>query len=178
MMERRFEDALDRGPSSERRLCTGRARAPARLDLARIAVPPECRQLSSRRVPERSLYGLRGALSQLTDGHDADLGEPRLGGGAHAPHERHGQFVKELEFSIWIDDDQSIRLREPVGLADEVVADKGFHSRAVVLELSTASARTSVSPTGARNREWIKTMRAMPSTAIVVAFAAIEASGY
>jgi len=50
MMERRFEDALDRRPSSERRLCAGRVRAPARLDVPRIAVPRECRQLSSRRV--------------------------------------------------------------------------------------------------------------------------------
>ena len=49
-------------------------------------------------------------LRQLPDGGDADPGEPRLGGGAHAPHERHGQLVKELEFSFWIDDDQSIRL--------------------------------------------------------------------
>jgi hypothetical protein len=40
----------------------------------------------------------------LTDGGDADLGEPRHGGGADAPHERHGQFMKELEFRIRIDD--------------------------------------------------------------------------
>jgi hypothetical protein len=46
----------------------------------------------------------------LTDGGDADPGEPRLGGGAHAPHERDRQFVKELELSLWIDDDQAIRL--------------------------------------------------------------------
>jgi pimeloyl-ACP methyl ester carboxylesterase len=44
----------------------------------------------------------------LTDGSDADLGEPRFRGRAHAPHERHGQFVKELEFIIWTDDDHSI----------------------------------------------------------------------
>src|SRR4029450_11371643 len=75
MMERRFEDALDRRLSSERRLCTGRARAAARLDVSRIVVPPECRQLSSRRVPKQSLYGLRRALGQLTDGGDADRGE-------------------------------------------------------------------------------------------------------
>ena len=74
MMERRFEDALDRGLSSERRLCAGGMGAPARLDLPRIAVPRECRQLSSRRVPKQSLHGLRRALSQLTDGGDADLG--------------------------------------------------------------------------------------------------------
>ena len=105
MMERRFEDALDRRLSSERRLGAGRVRAPARLDLPRIAVPRECRQLPSRRVPEQSLHGLRRALSQLTDGGDADLGEPRLGGGAHAPHQCDGQRVKELEFGVWIDDD-------------------------------------------------------------------------
>ena len=93
-------------------MCAGRARAPTRLDLPRIAVPGECRQLSSRRVAKQSLHGRGRALSQLTDGGDADLGEPRLGGGAHAPHERDGQFVKELEFSIWTDDDQSIRLRD------------------------------------------------------------------
>jgi hypothetical protein len=112
MMERRFEDALDRGPSSECRLCAGRMRAPACLDLSRIAVPRECCQLSSNRVPKQSLYGLGRARSQLTDAGNADFGEPRLGGGAYAPHERHGQFVKELKFSIWIDDDQSVRLRD------------------------------------------------------------------
>ena len=48
----------------------------------------------------------------MTDGGDADLGEPRLGGGAHAPHQTDGQAVKELEFSFWTDDDQSIRLRD------------------------------------------------------------------
>jgi hypothetical protein len=110
MMERRFEDAFDRGPSSERRLCAGGARAPARLDLPRIAVPRECRQLSSRRVPKQSLHGPRRALRQLTDGGDADLGEPRLGGGAHAPHQCDGQLVKELEFGVRINDDQAIRL--------------------------------------------------------------------
>src|SRR5687767_9997603 len=87
-------------------------RAPAGLDLPRIAVPRECRQLSAHRVPKQSLDGLRRARSQLTDGGDADLGEPRLGGGAYSPHERDGQFVKELEFSLRIDDDQSIRLRD------------------------------------------------------------------
>src|SRR6185436_3903153 len=110
MMERRFEYAFDRGPSAERRLCAGGVRAPVRLDVPRIAVPRECRQLSSRRASKQSLHGLRRALSQLTDGGDADLGEPRLGGGAHAPHQSDGQLVKELEFSLWIDDDQSIRL--------------------------------------------------------------------
>src|SRR5262245_52348084 len=112
MLKRRFENAFYRGTSSERGLCAGGVRAPARLDLPRIAVPRECRQLSSRRVPKQSLHGLRRALRQLTDGGDADLGEARLGGGAHPPHERYGQFVKELEFSTWIDDDQSIRLRD------------------------------------------------------------------
>jgi hypothetical protein len=48
----------------------------------------------------------------LTDGGDADLGEPRLGGWAHAPHQCDGQLVKELEFTFWIDDNQSIRLRD------------------------------------------------------------------
>src|SRR5262249_61449261 len=47
-----------------------------------------------------------------TDGGDADLLEPRLGGGTHAPHQCDGQRVKELEFSFWIDDDQSIRLSD------------------------------------------------------------------
>ena len=111
-MERRFEDAFDRGPSSERRLCARRARAPARLDLPRIAVPRECRQLSSRRVSKQSLHRFRRALGQLTDSGDADLGEPRLSGWAHTPHQCDGQLVKELEFSFWIDDDQSIRLSD------------------------------------------------------------------
>src|SRR5262245_14606917 len=110
MMERRFEDALDRRLSSERRLCACRVRAPARLDVPRIAVPRECGQLSAHGVPKQSLHGLRRALSQLTDGGDTDLGEPRLGGGAHAPPQRDGQVVEELELSLWIDYDQSIRL--------------------------------------------------------------------
>ena len=67
-MERRFEDTLDRRPSSERRLGVGRARAPARLDLPRIAVPRERRQLSSNRASEQSLHRLGRALSQLADG--------------------------------------------------------------------------------------------------------------
>src|SRR6476659_5413026 len=112
MMERWFEDAFDRRPSSKRRLCASRVRAPARLDLPRIAVPRECRQLASYRTPKQSLHGLRRALSQLTDGGNANLGEPRLSGGAHAPHQCDGQLVKELEFSLRIDDDQSIRLRD------------------------------------------------------------------
>src|SRR5918996_699566 len=111
MMERRFENAFDRGPSSERRLCAGGARAPARLDLPRIAIPRECRQLSSYRVPKQSLHRLRRALTQLTDGGDAYLGEPRLGGRTDAPHQCDGQVVQELEFGFWIDNDQAIRLR-------------------------------------------------------------------
>src|SRR5919108_2715295 len=110
MMEGWFEDALNRRPWSERRLCAGRARAPARLDLPRIAVPRECRQLSSHRVPKQSLHRLRRALSQLTDGGDADLAKPRFGGRTDAPHQCDGQLVKEFEFSFWIDHDQSIRL--------------------------------------------------------------------
>src|SRR5262245_20025476 len=100
MMERRFEDALDRRLSSERRLSAGGVRAPARLDLPRIAVPRECRQLVSDRVSKQSLHGLRRALSQLTNRGDADLGEPRLRGGADAPHQCDRQLVKELEFSF------------------------------------------------------------------------------
>jgi hypothetical protein len=111
-LERRFEHALDRRSSSERRLRAGGVRAPARLDLPRIAVPRECRQLSSHRVPKQSLNGFGRAHSQLTDRGDTDLGEPRLSGGAHAPHQGDGQLMKELEFSRWIDDDQSIRLRQ------------------------------------------------------------------
>ena len=61
-------------------------------------------------MSKQSLHGLRRVLSQLTDSGDTDLGEPRLGGGAYATHQCDGQFVKELEFSIWIDDDQAIRL--------------------------------------------------------------------
>src|SRR5919109_3823241 len=101
MMERRFEDAFDRGPSSERRLCAGGARAPARLDLPRVAVPREGRQLASHRVAEQSLYGFGRARSQLTDGGDADLREPRLGGGADTPHQGDRQVMKEFKFTRW-----------------------------------------------------------------------------
>src|SRR5688572_5654254 len=112
MMERLFENALDCGPSSEGRLCAGGTRAPTRLDLARIAVPRECRQLPSRRAPKQFLHGFRRALSQLTDSGDADLGEPRLSGRAHTPHQCDGQLVEELEFRLRIDNDQSIRLSD------------------------------------------------------------------
>jgi transposase len=44
---------------------------------------------------------------------------------------------------------------EPVGLADEVVADKGCHSRAVVLELSTNGFRTYISEPDRRPQSWI-----------------------
>jgi hypothetical protein len=120
----RFEDALDRGPSSERRLRAGGARAPAPLSLSRIAVPRECPQLSSRRVSKQSLDGLRRARSQLTDGRDADLGEPRLGGRTDAPHQCDGQLVKEIEFGVRIDDDQSIRLCEGTLVEGESVKVK------------------------------------------------------
>jgi hypothetical protein len=48
----------------------------------------------------------------LTDRDDADLGEPRLGSGADAPHQRDGQRMKELELSFGLDDDQAIWLRD------------------------------------------------------------------
>ena len=75
-------------------------------------------------MPKQSLDGLRRALSQLTDGGDADPGEPRLGGGAHAPHQRDGQFVKELELSTRIDDDQSIRLGDLRGDLRQVLGTR------------------------------------------------------
>jgi transposase len=43
----------------------------------------------------------------------------------------------------------------PVGLADEVVADKGCHSRAVVLELSTNGFRTYISEPDRGDQSWI-----------------------
>jgi len=44
---------------------------------------------------------------------------------------------------------------EPVALADEVVADKGCHSRAVVLELNTQGFRTYFSEPDRGNQSWI-----------------------
>ena len=44
---------------------------------------------------------------------------------------------------------------EPVALADEVVADKGCHSRAVVLELSTHGFRTYISEPDRGDQSWI-----------------------
>jgi transposase len=44
---------------------------------------------------------------------------------------------------------------EPVALADEVVADKGCHSRAVVLELSTHGFRTYISEPDRGEQSWI-----------------------
>ena len=75
-------------------------------------------------MPKQSLHGLRRALSQLTDGGDADLGEPRLGGGAYAPHQCDGQLVEEVEFRLWIDDRQSIRLRDLRGDLGQVLGTR------------------------------------------------------
>jgi transposase len=44
---------------------------------------------------------------------------------------------------------------EPVSLADEVVADKGCHSRAMVLELSTNGFRTYISEPDRRPQSWM-----------------------
>ena len=44
---------------------------------------------------------------------------------------------------------------EPVALADEIVADKGCHSRAVVLELSTHGFRTYISEPDRGEQSWI-----------------------
>jgi transposase len=45
--------------------------------------------------------------------------------------------------------------RDPVALADEVVADKGCHSRALVLELSTHGFRTYISEPDRGGQSWI-----------------------
>ena len=45
---------------------------------------------------------------------------------------------------------------EPVALADEVVADKGCHSRAVVLELTTHGFRTYISEPDRGKQSWIE----------------------
>jgi len=50
--------------------------------------------------------------------------------------------------------DQVTDADEPVGLADEVVADKGCHSRAVVLELSTNGFRTYISEPDRGEQSW------------------------
>jgi len=60
----------------------------------------------------------------LTDGGDTDLEQPRLGGGADAPHQCDGQLVKELPFSFWIDDDQAIRLRDLRGNLRQVLGTR------------------------------------------------------
>ena len=86
------------GSSSQRRLRAGRVRAPAlsgssrgsRFHASAVSFRPAA-------CPSSSLHALRRALRQLTDGGDADLGEPRLGGGTDAPHQRDGQVVQELE---------------------------------------------------------------------------------
>ena len=61
---------------------------------------------------------------------------------------------------------------DPVPLADDVVADKGCHSRAVILELSRQhSAPTSASPTAGDSRGTIRPRRATRSMRIVVGLA-------
>ena len=67
---------------------------------------------------------------------------------------------------------------EPVALVDEVVADKGYHSRAVVLDLNTLGFRTYIAePDRGAQRGSIKRTRATRCMAIVGASAATAASG-
>ena len=106
-----FEDALDRGPSSERRLCAGGARAPARLRFAADRCSRRVPSTFFPRVPKQSLHGSGSSSSQSTDGGDADLGEPASVAGPTPTSAR--RAVREgSRVQIWIDDDQSIRLRD------------------------------------------------------------------
>ena len=104
------ENALFGRLPADRRLGARRSRPPMRLDFPRIAIPRQRRELLSRRGTEQSLERPSRHLRQLSDGQHADLGQPRPGDRAHAPHQLDGQIVQELQFGVGIDDDQ------PVGL--------------------------------------------------------------
>ena len=104
------EDALLGRLAAERRLGAGRTRPAMRLDLPWIAIPRQRRQLVAQRAAEQPLQRSPRGLRQLPDGVHADLGEPRLGDGADAPHQLDRQVVEERELGRGIDDD------EPVGL--------------------------------------------------------------
>ena len=91
------EDPLLGRLPAERRLRAGRSRPPVRLDLARIAIPGQRRELLAGRGTEQPLERPSRRLRQLPDGEHADLGQPRLGDRAHAPHQLDRQVVQEVE---------------------------------------------------------------------------------
>jgi hypothetical protein len=95
MQERGSKDPLCGRLPAERRLCTGRLCATTRLDFTRVTVPRQRCQLVPQRPAKQLLQPPRLNLRQLPDAEHTHLGQPRLGDRAHAPHQLHGQVVKE-----------------------------------------------------------------------------------
>ena len=93
---------------AERGLGSGRVRATMRLDVSWIAIPRQRRELLSGRATEHPLKRPSRHLRQLPDGMDVDLGQPRLGGRAHSPHQLDWQVVKEVELGRGIDNHQPV----------------------------------------------------------------------
>ena len=110
MAQRRPEHALFGRLPADRRLGAGRVGAAMRLDLARIAIPRQRRQLVAERMPEQPLQRLRRRLRQLPDGEHTVLGQPFPGDRANAPHQLDRQVVQERELGRGIDDDQAVGL--------------------------------------------------------------------
>ena len=81
-----------------------------RLDLPRIAIPGQSRQLISCRGTEQSPERASRHLRKLPNGMDTDLGQPRLGDRAHSPHQLDTQVMKEIQLAVGVDKHQ------PVGL--------------------------------------------------------------
>src|SRR5262249_47224 len=99
-----------RGLPAERGLGSGRMRATTRLDLPRIAIPGKRRQLLANRTADHPLQRPSWQLRKLTDGEDAALVEPRLGGWPHAPHQLDREIMKEAKLTLWVDDHEAVRL--------------------------------------------------------------------
>ena len=73
------------GLPAECRLCSGRLRSPTDLDLARVAIPRQRRQLVPQRPAKQRLEPPRLDVRQLSDGDHADVGQSRLGNRAPRP---------------------------------------------------------------------------------------------
>src|SRR5689334_19420781 len=83
-------------------------RAAARLDLARIAIPGERRQLRSNRAADHTLQRPSRHLRQLADGVDAALVEPRLGGWTYSPHQLDREIMQEGKLALRVDDHKAV----------------------------------------------------------------------
>src|SRR5262249_58264202 len=107
---------------SERRLGSGRLRSAVSLNFPRVAVPSQRCKLLSNRTTDHPFERPSRQLCQLADGMDIHLGQARLGGRTHSPHQLDRQIVKEIQLGFGVDDYQAVgfgdlrgNLREMLG---------------------------------------------------------------